>query len=115
MRCRRWWAHERLRSTPFDDRAVTSVEGPRHLIVTGAPGNGKTTVSRFLGQVYRSAFLDGTDDFGSEQVRVIDGTVDALRRIGRDLLDTVVGRCVSISPSTCRRAASTPKRRCIGG
>ena len=29
--------------------------GPRHIVVAGAPGNGKTTVSRFIVQAYRAA------------------------------------------------------------
>lgn len=29
----------------------------RHLVLTGAPGNGKSTLTRFLAQLYRAAFL----------------------------------------------------------
>ncbi len=34
---------------------ITYVHGPRHIVLTGAPGNGKTTLSKFLVQAFRSA------------------------------------------------------------
>lgn len=63
--------------------ALTVQPAPRHLIVTGAPGNGKTTVSKFLVQVFRAALLDGASDLSADHQRTIDGTRTALRRLGR--------------------------------
>ncbi|MEV6850595.1 hypothetical protein [Actinoplanes sp. NPDC051411] len=56
--------------------------GPRHLVVTGAPGNGKTTIAKFLVQVFRAALLDGAVGLGSGHQDVIAGTEAALRRFG---------------------------------
>jgi hypothetical protein len=42
--------------------------GPRHLVVTGAPGNGKTTISKFLVQCYRAAMLAGSEDLSADHV-----------------------------------------------
>jgi len=64
---------------------VTTQEAPRHLIVTGAPGNGKTTISKFLVQVFRAAMLNGAEDLGDGHREVITGTETALKRFGRAL------------------------------
>jgi hypothetical protein len=37
-------------------RSVWPPNEPRHLVVTGAPGNGKSTLVTYLTQVYRSHF-----------------------------------------------------------
>lgn len=57
-------------------------EGPRHVVVAGAPGNGKTTVTKFLTQAYRAAFISGAADLGADHERVIARTIDALHRLG---------------------------------
>ncbi|MEV0427860.1 hypothetical protein [Micromonospora sp. NPDC050495] len=64
---------------------VTTQEAPRHLIITGAPGNGKTTISKFLVQAFRAAMLKGADNLGESHGEVIRGTEDALKRFGREL------------------------------
>lgn len=51
----------------------------RHIILTGAPGNGKTTLSRFMAQVYRAAFHDPSTLVGDFKA-VTDGTTGALSR-----------------------------------
>lgn len=57
-------------------------DGPRHVIVAGAPGNGKTTVTKFLTQAYRAVFVSGATDLGADHQRVIAGTTDAVKRLG---------------------------------
>jgi hypothetical protein len=64
---------------------ITTQRAPRHLIVTGAPGNGKTTISKFLVQVFRAAMLKETDELSEDQLDIIQGTEVALRRFGREL------------------------------
>lgn len=56
--------------------------GPRHIIVAGGPGNGKTTMSKFLVQVYRAALLDGDVELGADHRAVIKGTAEALKQLG---------------------------------
>lgn len=53
---------------------------PRHLILKGEPGNGKTTLSKLLVQVYRAAFLNGSTTLSVDQQGVIDGLADAMKR-----------------------------------
>lgn len=64
---------------------ATLTPRPRHLVVTGAPGNGKTTLSKLLVQVFRAAMLNGAESLSIDQQSVIDGTRSALQRLGRDL------------------------------
>lgn len=51
----------------------------RHIILTGAPGNGKTTLSRFMAQVYRAAFHDPSTLVGDFKT-VTNRTLDSLKR-----------------------------------
>ncbi|GAA0402947.1 hypothetical protein GCM10009530_63650 [Microbispora corallina] len=64
---------------------LTTHRGPRHLIVAGAPGNGKTTISKFLVQAYRAAMLTGASDLSTAHQQVISGMDEALQRFGRTL------------------------------
>lgn len=57
----------------------------RHIVVAGGPGNGKTTFSKFLVQVYRATLLDGAPNLSPEHQRAIDGTRNRLRSLGLDL------------------------------
>lgn len=65
--------------------SLTTVGGPRHLVVAGAPGNGKTTISKFLTQVYRAASLANGDSLSAEHRQIIAGTKAALERFERPL------------------------------
>lgn len=59
--------------------SITTIEGPRHLIVTGAPGNGKSTISRFVVQAYRAALVSGGTDLGVEHREAIRGSSGCTR------------------------------------
>ncbi|MDF3319970.1 hypothetical protein [Rhodococcus sp. C3V] len=58
--------------------------GPKHIVVAGGPGNGKTTMSKFLVQVYRAALLENGSDLGTDHRVVIDATAQTVRGMGRD-------------------------------
>ncbi|WP_033247440.1 NACHT domain-containing protein [Nocardia carnea] len=58
--------------------------GPRHVVVAGGPGNGKTTMSKFLVQAYRAALLEGAEDLSTDHHAVIGATAHSLRELGRD-------------------------------
>ncbi|VBA61508.1 NACHT domain-containing protein [Mycobacterium attenuatum] len=54
---------------------------PRHLVVTGAPGNGKSTLTRYLTQVYRSRFI--ADEENQPSIgEILTKTSESLLRIG---------------------------------
>jgi Cdc6-like AAA superfamily ATPase len=61
---------------------LTTVNGPRHVIVTGAPGNGKTTISKFLVQVFRAAYLAGSSNLSQDHRRLIIAVEEVLARFG---------------------------------
>ncbi len=88
----------RIRGTDAQDRVIrhvldrgdrllrpslAAVDKPRHLVVVGAPGNGKTTVSRFLVHAYRAAWLGEDVDLGDEHRKAVTATAAALRSMGR--------------------------------
>lgn len=64
---------------------LTTHDKPRHLVVVGAPGNGKTTVSKFLVHAYRAALVGECDDLGDEHQAAVSGTQGALASMGRAL------------------------------
>ena len=64
---------------------LTLHKGPRHMVLTGAPGNGKTTVAKFLVQIYRGASLNGGTDLSVDHQQIIKGTTNAMERTGRQL------------------------------
>jgi energy-coupling factor transporter ATP-binding protein EcfA2 len=53
---------------------------PSHLVITGAPGNGKSTLVKYLTQVYRAAFTK-TDANELAVHALIDSTDASLRRL----------------------------------
>jgi hypothetical protein len=52
----------------------------RHLVLTGMPGNGKSTVARFITQAYRAAFMAGDLPDG-KALDIGAGTSAALKRL----------------------------------
>jgi hypothetical protein len=56
----------------------------RHVVVTGAAGNGKTTTAKFLVQVFRAAMLRGAA-LSQGQHEIVDGTARALFDMGHTL------------------------------
>ena len=61
--------------------SMTPTGEQRHVVLTGQPGNGKSTVSRFITQVYRCGFM--VDDAKSGTAKeIMDGTRRALVRLG---------------------------------
>lgn len=62
--------------------SLATLDKPRHLVVVGAPGNGKTTVSKFVVHAYRAAWLSEDADLGEEHRKTVEGTFSALKRLG---------------------------------
>ncbi|SOC52910.1 hypothetical protein SAMN05660748_4237 [Blastococcus aggregatus] len=62
---------------------MTTSQKPRHLVVTGAPGNGKSTIAKFLTHAYRAAFVGESTDLGDEHQATVAKTEAALKRMGR--------------------------------
>lgn len=66
-------------------RSVSTVDKPRHLVLTGAPGNGKTTITRFLVQAYRAAMLSESGSLADDHTVAIEGTSSKLELLRRGL------------------------------
>ncbi|CAI9418215.1 hypothetical protein HIDPHFAB_03213 [Nocardioides sp. T2.26MG-1] len=66
-------------------RDITAVDGPRHIVLTGQPGNGKTTISKLIVQAYRVAALKGSTALGANHDAVIAGTEAVLQKLGHEL------------------------------
>jgi energy-coupling factor transporter ATP-binding protein EcfA2 len=60
----------------------SQVKKPRHVIITGAPGNGKSTLSKMIVQAHRAAFLREASALSDDQRTLIDETDDALTALG---------------------------------
>jgi len=61
--------------------SMTPAGHQRHVVLTGSPGNGKSTVSRFITQAYRTQFMAG-DSPGGTAKDIIEATQAALSRLG---------------------------------
>jgi hypothetical protein len=62
-------------------RSMTDPSERRHVVLTGGPGNGKSTISRFITQVYRVGFIgEEVPDEMSRQIA--EGTRGAMERLG---------------------------------
>lgn len=62
--------------------SLTTIQKPRHLVITGAPGNGKSTVAKFLTHAYRTTFVGEDVDLGEEHLKTAQRTKTALRQMG---------------------------------
>src|ERR687898_371845 len=73
------------------ERKLPVLEASRHLIFTGNPGTGKTTVARLLAQIYRTL---GVVERGHQGVLLIDEAYSLTRGgendFGREAIDMVV-------------------------
>lgn len=58
--------------------SMTTVERPRHLVVTGAPGNGKSTIAKFLTHAFRAGFLGEDVALGESHQAAVQDTNAAL-------------------------------------
>jgi len=56
---------------------------PRHLVITGAPGNGKSTLTKYLTQVYRARFVSEEDTLPTI-IEVCSNTTKSMERVGVD-------------------------------
>ncbi|MEV8239352.1 hypothetical protein AB0O90_03880 [Microbacterium testaceum] len=56
--------------------------GARHIVVAGAPGNGKTTISKFLIQAFRTAYLRDSTDLSRDQAQLLNDMEKAFERLG---------------------------------
>ena len=61
---------------------MTACEKPRHFVVTGAPGNGKSTVAKFLTHAYRAAFVGEDSDLGDEHLTTVVNAKARLTAMG---------------------------------
>lgn len=66
-------------------QSIATIGKPRHIVLTGAPGNGKTTITRFLVQAYRAAMLAEMTSLGEDHIEVINGTRVKLKQMRRGL------------------------------
>lgn len=66
-------------------RDITAVNGPCHIVLTGQPGNGKTTISKLIVQAYRVAALKGSTALAANHDAVVTGTEAVLRKLGHQL------------------------------
>ncbi|GAA3682122.1 hypothetical protein GCM10022237_46120 [Nocardioides ginsengisoli] len=66
-------------------RDITAVDGPRHIVLTGQPGNGKTTISKLIVQAYRVAALKGSTALAANHDAVLAGTEAVLHKLGHQL------------------------------
>lgn len=62
--------------------SATVLDKPRHMVVTGAPGNGKSTIAKFLTHAYRAAFVGEDDDLGDDFAKTVHDTRRAVARMG---------------------------------
>jgi energy-coupling factor transporter ATP-binding protein EcfA2 len=70
-----------LRKSVWLADAPNERKPPRHLVITGAPGNGKSTLAKYLVQVYRAAFIGRETDEQPTITNIIESTTASLTRL----------------------------------
>jgi len=70
-----------LRKSVWLSEAPNQPKPPRHLVITGAPGNGKSTLAKYLVQVYRAAFLSRETAEQPTITSIVDSTTASLSRL----------------------------------
>ncbi|MEA5362785.1 hypothetical protein VA596_24830 [Amycolatopsis sp., V23-08] len=68
------------RGEPVLRRSVPGNGWPRHLVITGAAGNGKSTIAKYLTQIYRARFLEGATSVAAVN-EIIADTAESLERL----------------------------------
>ena len=68
------------RGEPVLRRSVPGTDWQRHLVITGAAGNGKSTIAKYLTQVYRARFLEEATSVSTVNDVIVD-TAESLRRL----------------------------------
>lgn len=58
---------------------VSAYKGPKHFVLTGDPGNGKSTMSRLLTQIFRSRFMKDSASLSSQHRTVLEATQQAVQ------------------------------------
>jgi hypothetical protein len=66
-------------------RDITALAGARHIVLTGQPGNGKTTISKLIVQAYRVAALKSSPALAANHEAIISGTEAVLTKLGHHL------------------------------
>lgn len=69
-----------LRADQITRPSVWESRNPRHLVITGAPGNGKSTAAQYITQVYRAHFIRHEAN-QTGVIELISRTEESLRRI----------------------------------
>ena len=62
----------------------TASQPPRHIVLTGQPGSGKSTITRFITQLFRTSFIRQEKSIPSTCTQVVEGTTAAIERLGLD-------------------------------
>ena len=98
-------------SNAVDDvlaRDTQQWRAPGSIVLTGQPGNGKTTISKLIVQAYRVAGLKGWTALVANHEASLSGTEAILQKLGTPApAPAALGRCASTSPSMRRSGAQT--------